>query len=164
MTVANQVPHQQHPSPPSPPSPPIFVYGTLMSASLLAWVLTGTSENASSVHSQRKKARISGFMRRPVRGSDYPALVRSPDSVVDGFFVFPKDQVEWNKLDDFEGEEYSRTLVHAVGEDGEELETFVYLWSGPEDALDEGSWDFEYFERERLDDWLMLFDGMEMIG
>jgi hypothetical protein len=44
------------------------------------------------------------------------------------------------------------------------VEVYVYLWAGPEDALDEGGWDFGIFERERLDDWLMLFDGMEMVG
>jgi hypothetical protein len=45
-----------------------------------------------------------------------------------------------------------------------ELEAYVYLWAGPEDALDTGEWDFTYFERERLEDWLALFGGMEMSG
>jgi len=143
---------------------PIFVYGTLMAPPLLAWVLTGSSENTTSVLSRRKRAHISGFRRHPVRGSDYPALVRTKGSIVDGFLVFPKDQAEWNKLDNFEGEAYDRILVCAVGEDGVEFEAYVYLWAGPEDALDTGEWDFAYFERERLEDWLALFGGMEMSG
>jgi hypothetical protein len=88
-----------------------------MPPALLAWVLTGSSENTTSVLSGRKREHISGFRRHPVRGSDYPALVRAKGSIVDGFLVFPKDQAEWNKLDNFEGEVYDRTLVRAVGED-----------------------------------------------
>jgi len=72
---------------------PIFVYGTLMAAPLLAWVLTGSSANASSVLSKRKWAHISGFARHPVLGSDYPALVRATESsIVDGYLLFPDDQ------------------------------------------------------------------------
>jgi gamma-glutamylcyclotransferase (GGCT)/AIG2-like uncharacterized protein YtfP len=162
MTIADEPPQGQQPS--IQPLLPIFVYGTLMAAPLLAWVLTGSSENAASILSRRKRAHICGFSRHPVRGSDYPALVRTENSVVDGFLVFPKNQAEWNKLDNFEGETYDRTLVNAVGEDGMGLEAYVYLWAGPQDALHVGCWDFVHFERERLDDWLALFDGMEMIG
>jgi hypothetical protein len=52
----------------------------------------------------------------------------------------------------------------AVREDGVELEAYVCLWAGPKDALDPGGWDFAYFERERLQNWLELFGGMEMVG
>jgi gamma-glutamylcyclotransferase (GGCT)/AIG2-like uncharacterized protein YtfP len=157
---------------PSPPARclPIFVYGTLMAAPLLAWVLTGSSSNSPSVLSTRKKARIAGFARRPVRHSDYPALLRAgADSVVHGFLVFPRDQSERNKLDNFEGEgeTYKRTVVRAIIEEAEgetELEAHVYLWAGAEEALDCCEWDFEYFERERLGDWLELFGGIEMVG
>ena len=144
---------------------PIFVYGTLMATPLLAWVLTGSSANASAVLSKRKRAAISGFARHPVIGSDYPALVRATESsIVDGYLVFPGDQAEWNKLDNFEGETYTRTTVEAIEEDGTRVEAYVYLWAGSGDALGIGEWDFTFFERERLEDWLELFGDMEMVG
>ena len=144
---------------------PIFVYGTLMAAPLLAWVLTGSSANASSVLSKRKRAHISGFARHPVIGSDYPALVRATEnSTVDGYLVLPSNQAEWNKLDNFEGETYTRTTVEAIEEGGTRVEAYVYLWAGSGDALSSGEWAFTYFERQRLEDWLELFGGMEMVG
>ena len=144
---------------------PIFVYGTLMATPLLAWVLTGSSANASSVLSKRKRAHISGFARHPVIGSDYPALVRATESsIVDGHLVFPNDQAEWNKLDNFEGETYTRTTVEAITEDGTQVEACVHLWAGSGDALSSGEWDFTYFKRQRLEDWLELFGGIEMVG
>lgn len=144
---------------------PIFVYGTLMAAPLLAWVLTGSSADASPVLSKRKRAHISGFARHPVLGSDYPALMRATEgSIVDGYLIFPNDQAECNKLDNFEGETYTRTMVEAIEEDGTRVEAYVYLWAGSGDALSSGEWDFAYFEQERLEDWLELFGGMEMVG
>ena len=41
------------------------------------------------------------------------------------------------------------------------------VWGRPRelgDALSSGKWDFTFFERERLEDWLELFGGMEMVG
>ena len=71
---------------------------------------------------------------------------------------------EWIKLDNFEGETYTRTTVEAITEDGMQVEAYVYLWAGSGDALSGGEWDFTYFERQRLEDWLELFAGMEMVG
>lgn len=42
---------------------------------------------------------------------------------------------------------------------------FVYLW---QDSMDEllldQDWDYDYFREHRLEDWLDLFEGMEMVG
>jgi hypothetical protein len=109
----------------------------------------------------KKRHAYRRFARQPVRGANYPAVVHMVDSVVDGLLVCPKSQEERNKFDNFEGEgeSYKRVLVHDISEDGEESEAFVYLWAGPEDNLEEGcQWDYKRFGRERLDDWLMIFD------
>jgi hypothetical protein len=93
---------------------------------------------------------------------------------VDGFLVFPSTQSEWNKLDDFEGEIYTRTPVschcrdvdHGEGKAVDmEIQADVYLWAEDYDKLElDGEWSTEIFEKERLEDWLDFFDGMEMIG
>ncbi|KAG0695600.1 hypothetical protein DFH29DRAFT_1083301 [Suillus ampliporus] len=144
---------------------PIFVYGTLMAAPLLAWALKGDSSKAEDVLSQRKPGTIFGFKRRCVHHRDYPALIRSNDNCnFDGYVVFPTSLSEWKKLDNFEGSSYERTpvVVHMV--DGSELDAFTYVWKGKADALADEDWIFEYFETERLDAWLKLFGGMELVG
>lgn len=40
----------------------------------------------------------------------------------------------------------------------------VYLWADEMGKLEKKEWSFSYFEKHRLDDWLELFDGMEMVG
>src|ERR1700692_2270307 len=147
------------------PMAPIFVYGTLMATPLLAWALKGDSSKAGDVLSQRQSGRIFGFERRRIHHCDYPALVRSNDTcAVDGYVIFPATLSEWKKLDDCEGDSYERTpvVVHMV--DGSELGAFTYVWKGEADVLADEDWTFEHFETERLDTWLELFGGMELVG
>lgn len=40
----------------------------------------------------------------------------------------------------------------------------MYLWDGDMDALSSQSWELDTFIAERLDDWIDLFDGMELTG
>lgn len=68
------------------------------------------------------------------------------------------------KLDDFEGEIYTPTSVDAVLEDGSVVEADMYVWAGDQDALSDEPWELNTFVKERLEDWLDLFEGMEMIG
>jgi hypothetical protein len=39
----------------------------------------------------------------------------------------------------------------------------VYLWNGEMDGVSEDPWDLEVFIKERLQDWIDLFDGMELL-
>lgn len=41
----------------------------------------------------------------------------------------------------------------------------VYLWADEMEKFEENNeWSFSYFEKNRLQDWLDLFEGMEMVG
>lgn len=40
----------------------------------------------------------------------------------------------------------------------------VYIWADEMGKLEKKERSFSYFEQHRLDDWLELFDGMEMVG
>lgn len=44
------------------------------------------------------------------------------------------------------------------------IEADIYLWDGDKDLVSDQSWDLEWFLRETLEDWLDLFEGMEMVG
>jgi gamma-glutamylcyclotransferase (GGCT)/AIG2-like uncharacterized protein YtfP len=146
------------------PITPIFVYGTLMAAPLLAWVLTGDASKSDESLAQRKPGRITGFTRRSILGLDYPALIRGDASAtVDGFVVYPKSRSEWTKLDTFEGDAYTRILV-AVDVGGKIELADTYVWAGDLDMLGEDDWSLAVFESEHLEDWLKLFVGIELIG
>jgi hypothetical protein len=39
----------------------------------------------------------------------------------------------------------------------------VAMWGGGEEKLSSEEWDFEVSKREKLQDWLACFEGMEFI-
>ena len=40
----------------------------------------------------------------------------------------------------------------------------MYVWAGDMDEVSTLPWSLERFIQERLDDWLELFGGMELVG
>ena len=72
------------------------------------------------------------------------------------------------KLDHFEGESYKPTPVSVTvfrdGEPDEVVEADMYLWDGEMDCLSSEPWNLGRFVRERLDDWIDHFEGMELVG
>ena len=73
-------------------------------------------------------------------------------------------RIQCKKLDDFEGEAYKITHVEVVMEDGTKVEGDMYVWDGDMEKLSDEPWDLEWFVKERLEDWLDLFEGMELVG
>lgn len=62
---------------------------------------------------------------------------------------------EIDRLDQFEGDEYTRTdvVVQAL-DSGDAYRCQTYIWkSDLIDALDKEEWDFATFEREKLQHW-----------
>ncbi|KAF2964436.1 hypothetical protein GQX73_g9131 [Xylaria multiplex] len=157
---------------PSKPRP-LFIYGTLRALPLLAWALTGDASNISTVSKLIQPATVYGYTRVSVKNCDYPAVVKhEPHSSVDGYLLRFETTSQRKKLDDFEGEAYKleSAVVTVLGADGsnqkqrEIVEADIYLWAGDADALTASPWELEYFEKERLRDWLDLFEGMELVG
>lgn len=146
---------------------PLFLCGTLQALPLLAWVLTGDKSNTDTVAPLLRPAKIFGYARYSIHRCDYPAIVKTghdPSSMVDGYLLTPETASQRKKLDDFEGETYRVTDVTAVLEDGERVHADIYLWNGDMEALSSEPWDFATFERERLEDWLDLYEGFEFVG
>ena len=134
---------------------------------LLAWALTGDSRKTDVVAPLVKPAELQGYARFSLLGKDYPALMKHEDtSIVDGLLLYPRDESQRRKLDDFEGEAYAviPVQVTVVGEQGQMVDADVYLWNGDRDAVSVDHWDLDMFIRERLDDWIELFAGMELVG
>ena len=132
-------------------------------------------------------ARVRGteYARFALHGRDYPAVVKiehvdasAQVHVVDGLLFCPQNWAQRKKMDDFEGEAYqavhvdvdvasARTAIidsKGVGSDMEIVRADMYVWNAAPDDVSEEEWDFEAFVRERLDDWLELFGGIELVG
>ncbi|KAK4148554.1 hypothetical protein C8A00DRAFT_47611 [Chaetomidium leptoderma] len=155
----------------SSPPRPLFIYGTLRALPLLAWAITGDSSRADEMPALLQNGVVSDCKRCPVRGSDYPAAIKSSGSSVDGYLAASLTASQRRKLDDFEGETYKATpvTVNLLGEDGQPtgqiVEADMYVWDGDLERLDlEGCWSLSTFVKERLEDWLDLFGPIELVG
>ncbi|KAH7905126.1 hypothetical protein BJ138DRAFT_1118758 [Hygrophoropsis aurantiaca] len=130
--------------PPTVQQRPLFLYGTLRALPLLAWALTGDFKKTETVEPLVQPAQIKGYARFSLHGMDYPAVTKHNDnSVVTAVKV---------------------QMLDAHGEEGELIDADVYLWNGDPDAVTDDKWDLDVFIRERLDDWMDLFGGMELVG
>jgi hypothetical protein len=135
--------------------------------SLLAWVLTGDSRKIDVVAPLVQPAVLEGYACFSVVGKDYPALIQyNKTSIVDGLLLYPQVKSQRRKIDDFEGEPYlvAPVQVAVVGDEGQIVDADVYLWNGGHDEVSAEHWDLDTFIRERLDDWIELFAGMELVG
>jgi gamma-glutamylcyclotransferase (GGCT)/AIG2-like uncharacterized protein YtfP len=143
----------------------IFVYGTLMAKELSSWILTGPSENCKII--LRQPAVLKHYRRVPLKNDDYPAVVAGTMSdQVEGLLISPISSGQWEKLDDFEGDEYRRDSVSVYLRDtGTLVAAQVYVWNGDMDDLElESAWDYAYFREHRLKAWLDLYNIMEKVG
>ncbi|KAF5657172.1 hypothetical protein FDENT_14221 [Fusarium denticulatum] len=143
---------------------PLFIYGTLRARPLLAWTLTGDAANTEPISALARPAKVSGYARYTVRSRDYPPIIKKDGHEVDGDLLILETKSQRKKLDDFEGEIHTATSVHVVLEDGSVVEADMYVWAGDHDALSDEPWELDTFVKERLEDWLDLLEGMEMIG
>ncbi|KAK3935084.1 hypothetical protein QBC46DRAFT_298790 [Diplogelasinospora grovesii] len=150
---------------------PLFIYGTLCALPLLAWAMTGEITKIDEVRPLLRKAMVHGYKRCSLHGRDYPAAIQDTGSSVDGYLLAPQTTSQRRKLDDFEGETYKITqvMVTILDNDGQPtgdiVEADMYVWDQDLDTVSlEAPWDLDTFVRERLEDWLDLFEGIELVG
>ncbi|RTE71757.1 hypothetical protein BHE90_013831 [Fusarium euwallaceae] len=145
---------------------PLFVYGTLRALPLLAWTLTGDASNINTVAPLARPAKVHGYARYTIKNRDYPAIIKHTDetSTVDGYLLTLQTTSQRKKLDDFEGETYRVTAVAVELEDGSIVDADMYVWDGDMEDVSTEPWELDTFVKERLEDWIDLFEGMEMVG
>lgn len=152
------------------PPRPVFIYGTLCAKPLLAWVVTGNATQTDEITALICPAKVENIARYALHGRDYPAAIKEHASSIKGYLLQPQTLSQRRKLDDFEGEVYQVETVQVMrlGHDGETVESVVeadiYLWNGDKDMVSDQAWDLDWFLRESLEDWIDLFEGMEMVG
>ncbi|UPK97341.1 hypothetical protein LCI18_008276 [Fusarium solani-melongenae] len=144
----------------------LFVYGTLRALPLLAWAVTGDASNTSVVARLARPARVYDYAQHTVKNRDYPAVVKHTDetSTVDGYLLMLQTTSQRKKLDDFEGDAYKVTALAVELEDGSTVDGDMYVWDGDMTEVSTEPWELETFVKERLEDWIDLFDVMELVG
>ncbi|KAF9143529.1 hypothetical protein BGX30_000218 [Mortierella sp. GBA39] len=156
-----------------PPAPPCFFYGSLMNEKVLNAV---TRPGPDSNTLLAVNATIQGYTRFTYHNQPYPGMIPStnPLEIVSGLLVFGHTPLELHRLDEFEGSEYPRSTIpvrlsSAVPStytidgrvegyaEGEMVDAYVYLFSGPMEHLDlERPWDYEKFKQEHVKDWMTV--------
>jgi len=116
----------------------LFTYGTLMCDEIMHAV---AGHRFSSVH-----AVLNGYSRRGIKQEVYPAIFAESNGRVVGVLYRDVPQSAWVKLDEYEGDMYSRDSVVVELNDGVTLPADTYvIKSSCRRLLAEDDWDYEYF-------------------
>jgi gamma-glutamylcyclotransferase (GGCT)/AIG2-like uncharacterized protein YtfP len=118
------------------PAVNVFTYGSLMFSPVWDKVCIGRYSTQPAV--------LGDFQRYSVLNQSYPALVAQPGASVQGLVYLGVSELDQQRLNQFEGEEYE--LAHArVGAIDIVFYRFIAL-----DRLDQTPWDPAVFERDGL--------------
>jgi len=131
----------------------IFAYGTLMFAQV--W------EAVASRRYPSEEARISGHVRKRVRGMSYPCMIDSePDNHVDGRVYFDVDDEDIHRLDLFEGDLYERCCRKLVLADGRAVMADTYIIKDRyRQLVDTVNWDPDGFEKTDMAEFMRTYQG-----
>ena len=102
----------------------LFVYGTLAPGEKNHNLLADLNGNW-------ERATIKGHFHETGWGytEGFPGLVLDPEGETVSGFLFTSNELStcWERLDEFEGEEYCRVLTAVRSKKNEEVEAFVYV-------------------------------------
>lgn len=121
----------------------LFCYGTLMAPALF--------EKISGVSAVGEAATLPGYRRYQLQGKPYPAVVRCPESEVQGCLYHGLGAGQLRRLDKYEGEWYRRTLVNVRCADNNMVKAWCYVIRGfHAGKLGQQDWSLEEFLRQHL--------------
>lgn len=117
----------------------LFAYGTLMSEDIFLRV-TGCHEGRAV------EAFLKNYQRYAVKGESYPGIVQQNKAIVRGKLYFDLPEDSWQRLDEFEGEMYTRRLVQVSCGDDALFDAAAYVVrSESVDLLSGSLWSFKQF-------------------
>ena len=118
----------------------LFTYGSLMCEDIM-FAVTGDPL-------RRTPALLSGYRRFLVQNEQYPGVVPSSGGQVQGIVYHDISPKGWSRLDRFEGDFYTRSLVAVRYEMGDEAMAYCYVFRSEfRDRLTGDEWNFETFLR-----------------
>jgi len=135
----------------------VFTYGSLMFEPV--WKRVVRQRYAS------REARLDGYVRRKVRGEEYPAVVPAAGCAVTGLVYFNVNPADLQRLDRFEGRWYHRRRESLLINDGSRIRGWVYVFREAfRDRLQVEDWDPSEFSRRGLHRFLKRYPGFERSG
>lgn len=97
----------------------LFTYGTLMCDAIMHAV---SGDKPRAIH-----ATLHGYSRRAVKGEPYPAIFSDRNGDVRGVLYLNVPAMAWQRLDEYEGEIYSREKVQVALDDGVTMSAESYV-------------------------------------
>lgn len=102
----------------------LFVYGTLGPGKPNEHVL-------NTIGGTWQEASVKGYLKPQGWGAEmgFPGITvdKDGDEIHGHLFCSEKLHHHWDKLDVFEGDEYLRTVVGVITQDGTEVEAYIYV-------------------------------------
>ncbi|KAI8657652.1 putative gamma-glutamylcyclotransferase [Fusarium keratoplasticum] len=139
-----------------------FFYGTLMAPEVFFSVCYGDKNPPKVIKDLHTftPAILEGYCRHRVQFADYPGVIAEKGHTVLGIYATGLTDANVQKLDNFEGSEYTKTAVQVKlmkkdgdkTSEGERKETSVYVFNNPS-HLEKVEWDFEEFRKEKMQFW-----------
>ena len=136
--------------------PRLFAYGSLRCPDIM--------HRVAGLCDRLGPATLDGYRCMRVRDEEYPAIVQCVAHTTDGLVYENVSIPALARLDDFEGEMYSRTKVTVRLESGLEIETFTYIIQ-PEfhHCLTDDDWQFERFLAHGKDRFVARYVGFSTL-
>lgn len=109
---------------------------------------------------EKQAAALSGYRRLAIKGENYPALVKSFGSSVEGVVYRNVTVADIKRLDQFEGEYYKNIAATVVTESGCRLNVRVYLFNTRyKKILSNTPWDPARFQSQHLQKFIRKYSG-----
>eukprot|EP00891_Asterochloris_glomerata_P002543 jgi/Astpho2/2543/e_gw1.00048.241.1_t len=125
------------------------VYGTLLSEEILNILLHRVPDMSL--------ATVKGFRRHRIQGRVYPAIIPAEGGAeVQGMVLSGLSEPEFAVLDEYEDEDYYRTVTTAQLQDGKHIETEIYVWVESKRDLLYGTWDYQDFRKKHLSEYMAM--------
>jgi gamma-glutamylcyclotransferase (GGCT)/AIG2-like uncharacterized protein YtfP len=125
----------------------LFCYGTLQVPEVMHAV-TGRTYRG-------EPATLHGYAIYRVKNAEYPGIIRTADSEIEGIVYEDVSEHDLNVLDLFEGNFYKRQLLNVHLSDGSKSKPWVYLIAdNHQDILTDESWKLEYFLDHGLESFM----------
>lgn len=135
----------------------LFAYGSLMCADIL-YKITACSLSYSP-------ATLANYKRCGVRDETYPGLVEQQGSSVTGVVYFSVPEDAWLRLDIFEGEMYSRSLVCVSCDDKTSVDAATYIIRPQfRHRLSSNDWNFQEFLQFGRKRFEAEYSGFDKLG
>jgi gamma-glutamylcyclotransferase (GGCT)/AIG2-like uncharacterized protein YtfP len=137
--------------------PHLFTYGSLMCPEIM--------ERVAGLRAVSRPATLHHFQRSRLYHLDYPGIFALKDARVLGILYLDLPTPALQRLDDFEGDQYTRQVVDVELDDGQRHSSMTYVLQAHCQTLVTGEeWDFAAFLASGKDHFLATYGGFGKIA